>query len=56
VTGGLLIGRVATGGLLPSAQESDVTMPANGRLYFGVNDDDVRDNVGDLWLRCFPAS
>ena len=54
VTGGLLIGRVGNGRPFAIGAESDVTMPANGRLYFGVNDDDVRDNVGDFVVEMFP--
>jgi hypothetical protein len=55
VTGGMLIGRVGNGLPFAVGAEADVTMPANGRLFLGVNDDDVRDNVGsfvvEIWNR-----
>lgn len=54
VTGGLLIGRVGNSQPFAIGTESDVTMPANGRLYFGVNDDDVRDNTGSFVVEMFP--
>jgi len=54
VTGGLLIGRVGNSQPFAIGTESDVTMPANGRLYFGVNDDDVRDNTGSFIVDMFP--
>jgi hypothetical protein len=54
VTGGLLLGRVGNGRPFAIGAESDVTMPANGRLYFGVNDDDVRDNTGNFVVDMFP--
>jgi len=48
MTGGMLIGRVGNSRPFPIGAESDVTMPADGRLYFGVNDDYVGDNSGDF--------
>jgi len=54
VTGGLLIGRVGNSQPFAIGTESDVTMPANGRLYLGVNDDDVRDNTGSFVVDMFP--
>jgi len=50
-----LIGRVGNGQPFAIGAETDVTMPASGRLYLGVNDDYVRDNTGDfiveMWNR-----
>jgi len=54
VTGGILIGRVGNSRPFVIGAESDVTMPANGRLYLGVNDDDVRDNTGAFVVEMFP--
>lgn len=46
VTGGMLIGRVNNGQPFAIGAATDMTMPANGRLYFGINDDYVGDNTG----------
>jgi len=54
VTGGLLIGRVGNGQPFAIGAESDITIPANGRLYLGVNDDDVRDNSGNFIVEMYP--
>lgn len=54
VTGGLLIGRVGNGRPFAIGAESDITMPANGRLSLGVNDDDVRDNSGNFVVEMLP--
>jgi len=54
VTGGMLIGRVGNSMPFVIGAESDVTMPANGRLFLGVNDDDVRDNTGSFVVEMFP--
>jgi hypothetical protein len=54
VTGGLLIGRVGNSQPFAIGAESDVTMPANGRLYLGVNDDFVGDNSGSFVVEMFP--
>jgi hypothetical protein len=54
VTGGILIGRVGNSQPFVIGAESDITMPANGRLYLGVNDDDVRDNTGSFVVEMFP--
>jgi hypothetical protein len=54
VTGGILIGRVGNSQPFVIGAESDVTMPASGRLYFGVNDDDVRDNTGSFVIEMYP--
>jgi len=54
VTGGMLIGRVGNSQPFAIGADADVTMPASGRLYFGVNDDDVRDNTGSFVVSISP--
>jgi hypothetical protein len=43
---GALIGRVGTGQPFMIGSQTEVTMPANGRLMLGVNDDHHADNTG----------
>ena len=44
---GGLIARVDTGPAFPIGSNSQpITMPANGRLYLGINDDEFGDNSG----------
>jgi hypothetical protein len=44
---GGLIGRVGNGNPFPiGAGPAQVTMPANGRLFIGVNDRELSDNSG----------
>jgi hypothetical protein len=44
---GALIGRVGTGQPFPIGASSEpIAMPADGRLYLGINDDAVNDNGG----------
>ena len=54
VTGGILIGRVGNSAPFVIGAETDVTMPASGRLYLGVNDDYVGDNSGNFTVEMFP--
>jgi hypothetical protein len=54
VTGGMLIGRVGNSQPFVIGAEADVTMPANGRLFLGVNDDDVRDKTGSFVVQMLP--
>jgi hypothetical protein len=54
VTAGMLIGRVGNSQPFAIGAEADITMPASGRLYLGVNDDDVRDNQGNYVVEMFP--
>jgi hypothetical protein len=54
VTGGLLIGRVGNSAPFAIGAESEVTMPANGRLYLGVNDDYAGDNSGNFVVEMLP--
>lgn len=55
VTGGMLIGRVENGQTFAIGAESEITMPASGRLYLGINDDYADDNSGnfvvEMWDR-----
>jgi hypothetical protein len=54
VTGGMLIGRVGNSRPFVIGRESDVTMPANGRLFLGINDDYVGDNEGNFVVDVTP--
>jgi hypothetical protein len=46
VFAGALIARVANSAPFPIGEQQTVTMPANGQLFLGINDDDVNDNQG----------
>jgi hypothetical protein len=48
VTGGMLIGRVGSGRPFVIGAETEITMPATGELFLGINDDYVRDNSGQF--------
>ncbi len=48
VAGGSLIGRVNNGQPFVIGTESNVTMPSDGRLSLGINDDYVMDNRGNF--------
>jgi hypothetical protein len=43
---GALLGRIGHGPPFFVGSSRSVLAPTIGRLYFGVNDDDFRDNVG----------
>lgn len=43
---GALIARVGNGAVFPIGTGTSVTMPANGQLFLGINDDNVGDNQG----------
>jgi hypothetical protein len=43
---GALIARVGNGAPFPIGNQTNVTMPANGQLFLGINDDHVGDNSG----------
>jgi len=43
---GALIGRIGNGAAFGIGSQAALTMPANGRLFLGVNDDAFRDNSG----------
>ena len=43
---GALIARVGNGAAFPIGESGTVTMPSNGQLFLGINDDHVGDNSG----------
>ena len=43
---GALIGKVGNSAPFPVGESQTVTMPANGQLFLGINDDHVADNQG----------
>jgi hypothetical protein len=43
---GALIARVGNSAPFPIGDQTSVTMPANGQLFLGINDDHVSDNQG----------
>jgi hypothetical protein len=43
---GALIARVGNGEPFPIGDQTQVTMPADGQLFLGINDDNVSDNQG----------
>ena len=43
---GALIARIDNSGVMLIGDRGSVRMPVSGRLYFGVNDDELRDNSG----------
>jgi hypothetical protein len=52
VPAGALIGRVGDGApFLIGLGRTAIAMPTSGRLYLGINDDDVRDNSGSFEVR-----
>ena len=54
---GTLIGRVGNSApFVIGAATIPIPMPAEGRLYLGVNDDDYRDNSGTFWAAFFGAA
>ena len=55
VLAGALIGRVGPVGLFAIGnQTTPLTMPADGRLFLGVNDDEVNDNRGEFTVDVRP--
>lgn len=52
VPAGALIGRIGESTpFLIGLSRGAIAMPGNGRLYLGINDDDVRDNGGSFEVR-----
>lgn len=43
---GALIARIGNSAPFPIGDQTTVTMPANGQLFLGINDDHVQDNSG----------
>jgi len=55
VFAGALIGRVGPVGLFGiGSQTTPLTMPADGRLFLGINDDEVNDNHGEFTVDVRP--
>jgi hypothetical protein len=48
VAAGMLIGRVGNGQPFPIGEQATVTMPADGQLFLGINDDGFDDNQGEM--------
>jgi hypothetical protein len=52
---GALIGRVGAARVFGIGDQTSVPMPASGRLFLGVNDDNVDDNHGEFRVELTPA-
>jgi hypothetical protein len=48
--GGALIGKIDNGTPFLIGNQASVKMPANGRLFLGINDDVLTDNTGDFFV------
>jgi len=49
---GALIAKIGENGkVFPIGDQASVTMPANGQLFLGVNDDDTNDNQGEFRVK-----
>ncbi len=53
---GALIGRVGSGQPFLIGASTVMTMPADGQLFLGINDDNVSDNSGAFSVRIGPAN
>jgi len=53
---GALVGRVGNGAPFPIGENQTVTVPANGQLFLGINDDHVADNGGGFRVQITRAS
>ena len=53
---GALIAKVGNSAPFPIGDQNSVTMPANGQLYLGINDDEVSDNRGEFTVTLTPAT
>jgi hypothetical protein len=47
---GQFIARVGNSPPFPVGANATVTMPADGQLFVGINDDELRDNTGDFFV------
>lgn len=45
---GALIGRIGNGAPFAIGNQATITMPANGQLFLGINDDGFEDNQGEF--------
>jgi hypothetical protein len=53
---GALIAKVGNSAPFPIGDQASVTMPANGQLYLGINDDEVSDNRGEFVVTLTPTT
>jgi hypothetical protein len=53
---GALIAKVGNSAPFPIGNQNSVTMPANGQLYLGINDDEVSDNRGEFTVTLSPTT
>ena len=53
---GALIGRVGPVAVFAIGNQTSLQMPADGRLFLGVNDDQVGDNKGEFTVDVRPAA
>ena len=51
---GQLIARVGNAQPFPVGANATVTMPADGQLFVGINDDELGDNTGDFFVTVTP--
>ena len=51
---GALLGRVGPVAVFAIGNQTSVPMPADGRLFLGVNDDNVSDNQGEYTVDVRP--
>ena len=51
---GALIAKVGNSSAFPIGNQPSVTMPADGTLYLGINDDEVNDNRGEFIVSMSP--
>ena len=53
---GALIARIANSAPFPIGNNTmPITMPADGQLYLGINDDEVSDNAGEFVVQITPS-
>jgi hypothetical protein len=53
---GALIGRVGNSAPFPIGDTPTVSMPADGQLFLGINDDEVSDNRGEFIVTIIPST
>jgi hypothetical protein len=56
VLAGALIGRIGVSMFAIGNQTNPLPMPADGRLFLGVNDDEVNDNTGEFVVDVRPSN
>jgi hypothetical protein len=55
VLAGALIARIGTTQPFPIGNQPMVAMPGSGRLYLGINDDELGDNTGEFRVKMTPS-